>query len=208
MVAPAGTVPATSNRSSPRRMKPFSTRAGRVFARLLRIRTTQAPLRAAGPCPGASPERHCIVYIRAKAGGAAALTLLAFLAPLQGAFRPAELRSGLRIEPARTRVGLASVHLEVSDLALHGNQLIGRYTIRVPLFPSKNDEGSIQLRAPRGAAGGPLDTLVGQAQSDDGSATREVICEVREGDVLRIAIATDDRVLTFWTRYTKLTLAS
>lgn len=131
------------------------------------------------------------------------LSLLATVAPLQGSFRPSELEDGLRIEPSRTRVGLARVYLEVSDLAMRDDRLTGRYTIRVPLLPSKNDEGSIQLTPPH-EAGEPIGVLVGHAHSDEGGVRRDVSCEILDEDTLRIDIVTDDRILTFQTRYARI----
>ena len=131
------------------------------------------------------------------------LTLLATLAPLQGSFRPSDLDDGLRIEPSHTRVGLARVYLEVSDLAMRGDRLTGRYRIRVPLLPSKNDVGSIQLTPPR-EAGGAIGLLVGHAHSDDGGVRRDVSCEILDEETLRIDIFTDDRVLTFQTHYARI----
>ena len=53
--------------------------------------------------------------------------------------------SVFRIEDTKTRVSLASIKLSVSDLKPEDGNLVGEYTIHVPLMSSKNDQGKIIL---------------------------------------------------------------
>jgi len=53
--------------------------------------------------------------------------------------------STLRIEPTRTRtrVGIARVHLEITDLRIDRDRFIGTYEVTIPLAPWRNDRGRI-----------------------------------------------------------------
>lgn len=109
---------------------------------------------------------------------------------------------GIRIDPAKTWVGPARVHLMVTEVALADGELEGAYSIRVPFLPGKNDRGTLQLRSAR-----PLDeiqrlggTLDGTARSVSGE-TREVVCDVRPDGTMRIDIAMERRTVSFKTRY-------
>ena len=81
------------------------------------------------------------------------LTACTVLASMALSATPGDPGSAVRIEPSDTWVGLAKVHLELSDMWLSGGELRGNYAIRVPLRPSKNDTGTIRLRS-----SGPLAT--------------------------------------------------
>jgi len=110
--------------------------------------------------------------------------------------------AGIQLTPCATKVGLAKVYLEVSQLRLTGNELTGSYAIRVPLLPYKNETGTIRLETP--ASLEQLETiggrLTGSARSDD-DETRVVNCEVDPHGTIRIDIATGQRTLSFNTEY-------
>ena len=109
---------------------------------------------------------------------------------------------GLRIAPSKTWVGIARVYLEVSDLWLTDDGLRGRYRITVPLRPSENDSGTIELQPPASMnhlrlAGG---ILAGNAISDNGKM-HDLGCTVRPDGSIRIEVATASRNLTFKSRF-------
>jgi hypothetical protein len=114
--------------------------------------------------------------------------------------------SVFRIEDAKSRVSIASIKLSVSDLKPEGDNLVGEYTIEVPLLQSKNDRGKIVLplnlsMVELGANGG---VLHGQAISYQGGKTPNlIICEVlpKKGQKILLEITTDDRTLEFTSRY-------
>jgi hypothetical protein len=114
--------------------------------------------------------------------------------------------SVFRIEDTKTRVSIASVKLSVSDLKPEDGNLVGEYTILVPLMQSKNDKGKIVLPLEfsmdeLGSKGG---TLRGQAISyKEGTTPNLIICEIipDENQKIRLDITTDDRTLQFKSRY-------
>jgi hypothetical protein len=127
---------------------------------------------------------------------AAILALTTFLAPSLIA-TPA-----VRIDPAKTWVGMARVHLTVTDLQLSEDRLDGAYGIRVPILPGKNDTGTLRLHAPKtideiSRLGGEL---TGTARSVSGEV-REVSCAIEPGGEMRIDIALESRTVSFKTRY-------
>lgn len=111
-----------------------------------------------------------------------------------------------RIDDAKTRVSIASVKLSVSDLKPEDGNLVGEYTIEVPLMSSKNDKGRIVLPLSEnmdhlGANGG---VLTGQAISyQEGKKPNEIVCEIRphEDQKILLDITTPERVLKFTSRY-------
>ena len=111
-----------------------------------------------------------------------------------------------RIEDTKTRVSLASVNLSVSDLKPEDGNLVGEYTIQVPLMKSKNDKGKIVLPLSLtmeeiGAEGG---VLRGQAISyKEGKTPNLIICEIipHKDQKILLNITTDDRTLEFKSRY-------
>jgi hypothetical protein len=108
---------------------------------------------------------------------------------------------GVRLDPSKTWVGPARVHLDVGDLKLSGHELQGEYRIRVPLRPSENDVGTIRLAAfssleQMQKAGG---TLIGDARSAYGKV-HLLLCEVRPGGDVLIDVISDVRTMTFKTR--------
>jgi hypothetical protein len=115
---------------------------------------------------------------------------------------PSEAGIAVSIEPSNTWVGLARVHLVLSDMWLSGSELSGHYTIRVPLRPSRNDSGTIRLRS-----SGPLEhlraiggMLSGRADSDHADKTSDVACKVESDGTVRIEITTAKRTLRFTSR--------
>jgi len=115
--------------------------------------------------------------------------------------------SVFRITDTKTRVSLASVLLSVSDLKPENGNLVGEYTIDVPLMKSKNDKGKIVLPLNRsmhdiGAKGG---ILKGEAISyKEGKTPNLIVCKIIPKDDQRVLldITTDDRTLKFKSKYT------
>jgi hypothetical protein len=117
---------------------------------------------------------------------------------------PEESAVGIEIEPSKAWVGLATVHLEVTDLVISDGELAGRYSLRVPMRPSKNDVGTLHLRLEdplkqiRESGG----TLVGDARSTQKKdKIYGVICEVQSDGSIRIQVDTQRRVINFASRY-------
>jgi len=114
--------------------------------------------------------------------------------------------SVFRIEDTKTRVSVASVKLSVSDLKPEDGNLVGEYTIQVPLMQSKNDKGKIVL--PLDASMDELSAkggiLRGQAISyKEGTTPNAIVCEIIPDDnqMILLDITTDDRTLQFESRY-------
>ena len=108
--------------------------------------------------------------------------------------------SAFRIEDTKSRVSIASIKLSVSDLKPEGGNLVGEYSIVVPLMQSKNDQGKIVLPLncnvhELGANGG---VLRGLAISDKaGKTPNAIICEIipEKDQQILLEITTDDRTL-------------
>ena len=110
------------------------------------------------------------------------------------------------IEDSRAFVGVAPVYLSVSELKPKDGNLIGTYTIKVPLMSSKNDHGKIVL---------PLDVTVDELGAKGGvlrgkaiSKKKEknhnlIVCEIipMKDQAIRLAITTDKRTIKFKSRY-------
>ena len=118
----------------------------------------------------------------------------------------------VRVAEASTKVLIASVYLQIGELHYDGSRLVGRYAIRVPLRPSKHEEGRIEF-----PLSGPLSdychmgTLEGMGVSDRPDVPpRKITCEVRPSATqahtgqLWLRIDTGHRVLSFLTDYTVL----
>ncbi|MGZ0656893.1 hypothetical protein ACWPKS_14900 [Coraliomargarita sp. W4R72] len=111
-----------------------------------------------------------------------------------------------RIEDTKSRVSIASVKLSVSDLKPEGSNLVGEYTIQIPLMSSKNDHGKIVLPLnfsmdELGANGG---VLRGQAISyKEGTTPNAIVCEIipNKDQKILLEITTDDRTIAFKSRY-------
>ncbi len=111
--------------------------------------------------------------------------------------------AALRMEPTRTRVGIAKVKLEVSGLDILDGRITGDYRIEVPLAPMLNDRGTIDLpldqRADRLLTYGG--TVTGTGTSDDDGRIRPVVCTFSGDGEVNITIQTDRRKLSFHTRF-------
>lgn len=114
--------------------------------------------------------------------------------------------SVFRISDTKTRVKLASVQLSVSDLKPEDGNLVGEYSINVPLMKSKNDKGKIVLPLDRnmhdiGADGGVLRGLA--ISYKDGKTPNPIVCRIlpKEDQKILLDITTDDRKLKFKSRY-------
>jgi hypothetical protein len=115
--------------------------------------------------------------------------------------------SVFRIEDSKSRVSIASVKLSVSDLTPEDGNLVGEYSIVVPLMKSKNDKGTIILPLNQtiddlGVTGG---VLRGQVISyKEGTNANQIICEIipEKDQKILLEITTDNRTLEFKSRYT------
>lgn len=110
---------------------------------------------------------------------------------------------GVRLEPAKTWVGLARVHLSVSDLKVVDKALVGTYEIHIPLAPDKDDRGTVRFELER-----PLDqtlvegsVLLGLGQSTVGPRTHRIRCAFGDDDSVRIEVDSGDRRLSFRSRW-------
>lgn len=111
------------------------------------------------------------------------------------------------IEDTKCRVGIASVKLSVSALVPEGGNLVGEYSIVVPLMQSKNDKGRIVLPLDSNVndLGNKGGVLRGKAISyKEGKTPNNIICEVLplKNKTILLEITTDDRTLEFKSRYT------
>ncbi len=112
------------------------------------------------------------------------------------------------IEDTKCRVGIASVKLHVSTLKPEDGNLVGEYSIVVPLMQSKNDKGRIILPLNDktvGILGEKGGTLRGEAISyKEGTTPNSIICKVLplKNKTILLAITTDDRTLEFESNYT------
>jgi hypothetical protein len=144
------------------------------------------------------PESQSIPFGRRVCLAAGAfLTLLAAAAPV-----PAET-PGLRIDAAKTRVGIAKVILWVSDLHVHADRIEGLYDLRVPLAPHLSDHGrlSFPLTADldQVLAGGRA--LLGSGDSYEDGRSHRVDVRFTPPGTITIRVDTGDRVLDFVTGY-------
>ena len=112
-----------------------------------------------------------------------------------------------RIEDSKTRVGIASVNLSVSELKPINGELIGYYEIEVPLMSSKNDSGRIVLPLDQsvkdlGKKGGVLKGTAYSEKNKD--QLNKIVCEIKPLDkkAIFLAITTPDRTLHFESKYT------
>lgn len=120
---------------------------------------------------------------------------------------PAWDSMAFNIEDSRAFVGVAPVYLSVSELKPEDGNLVGTYTIKVPLMSSKDDHGKIILPldvsvSELGANGG---VLRGEAISKkDEKSPSLIVCQVlpKKDQAILLAITTDDRTIKFKSRYT------
>ena len=131
------------------------------------------------------------------------IPFLAALLLLPVALRSAATEAPIRVEPCKTRIGIARVHLMLSDLRLSGDRLLGDYRIKIPLAPVLNDRGTIEIGLDR-----PLSqiiasrgTVAGRGHSLLDGRTHPVVCEFGSAGDVKITIDTGDRILAFKTRY-------
>ena len=116
----------------------------------------------------------------------------------------AESRSAeFRIDNSMTWVGIARVHLEVENLRWVGESLNGRFRLRIPLAPKRNDSGILVLASDKSLdevrlTGG---TLVGSAQSQSTGKIHSVVCDVQPDGTIHIRVTTEKRTLDFDSRY-------
>ncbi|HET9300798.1 MAG TPA: hypothetical protein VFO11_12695 [Candidatus Polarisedimenticolaceae bacterium] len=112
----------------------------------------------------------------------------------------------VRVEPAQTRVAIASVYLELSDLKVETDTLVGSFALRVPLVPSKDDRGTLALPmdAPLEQCLRPGATIRGLASSKTTDRVYPIACAVGADGRVRIAVTTRDRTLEFLSHYTVL----
>lgn len=111
------------------------------------------------------------------------------------------------IEDTKCRVGIASVKLSVSALVPENGNLVGEYTIIVPLQKSSNDKGRIVLPLDSNVndLGNKGGVLRGKAISyKEGKTPNNIICEVLplKNKTILLEITTDNRTLEFKSSYT------
>jgi len=118
----------------------------------------------------------------------------------------------LQIEDTRTRIGFFSVKLSVGELREFEGNLVGSYTIIVPFFKSKNDNGEILLDI----EGTSLEEIIRKGGRFTGIATSNkegeedksntVVCNISplEDSIIHLKITTEDRTLKFKSRYSVL----
>ena len=109
------------------------------------------------------------------------------------------LSRGLLVQTAKTRIGIAKVILEIDELSLTENGLIGEYEIRIPLAPFMDDHGSIliDMEQPLVDAVNPGNTLTGSASSVEDGRVHDVACTFLAGERVSIVVTTTERVLSF-----------
>ena len=111
-----------------------------------------------------------------------------------------------QIEDARSFVGIAPVYLSVSELKPDNGELIGYYTIRVPMMSSKNDRGKIILLLDASISelwkNGGVISGKALSQLEDG-IVNQVVCEIipEKNQKIKLAITTDSRTIKFESQY-------
>lgn len=109
----------------------------------------------------------------------------------------------LSIERCKTRVGLASVILEVTNVRVLADRIEAAYQVKIPLLPILNDRGQLRIDLPL-----PLDEiirnrvpLVGQGNSVDGNLQHRIYAALLPDGKMEIRIETGSRILDFRTFY-------
>jgi len=130
---------------------------------------------------------------------ALAAVLLALAGPVSAGF----LSPGLSIQPARTRIGIAKVILQIDRLTVSNHSLDGDYFIRIPMAPFMDDRGSIHitLDQPLESAVTSGKTLTGSASSREDGRTHPVACTFLKNRKISIVVTTPSRVLSFQAPY-------
>jgi hypothetical protein len=119
----------------------------------------------------------------------------------------------LQIDDASCRVRLATVHLQINDLNLVDGSIVGEYTIRVPLMPSKDEVGILNLNlkdSPKGyfTKGGQLKGLGYPTNKEE--PPRQIIANLspspqkKRNGAIQLSIDTGQRVLEFDSAYSVL----
>ncbi len=125
---------------------------------------------------------------------------------LLGILRAQAQDSSFKIDDCKTRVSIAAVNLTVGELTEVDGQLVGDYSIKVPLKQSKNETGrivlplSISVNELRTNGG----TLTGHAYSSiEGKPPNTIVCEIlpQKDHSIRLAITTPHRTLNFKSHY-------
>lgn len=110
------------------------------------------------------------------------------------------------VEPAKTRVGLARVLLDMEPLVLTDEGLLGAYSLRVPLAPFMDDSGTVEIPLTEKLSEiiEPGKTLLGTATSRKNGRIHEVACTFEKAGQVQIVVTTQKRVLKFEAPYTLL----
>ena len=109
----------------------------------------------------------------------------------------------LEIDPAKTRVGMSRVRLEITDVRLDDEGLEATYRLRNLFIEPKHDTGGIKL-----SSGQPLHrlldsggTLMGNGHSAVTGRKHVVRAQLRPDGTLRIDFQIGHRIMTFETHY-------
>lgn len=129
---------------------------------------------------------------------------IALALALGGSLVGARSWPGVRLAPTRTWVGMARVHLEVSELKVVNNALVGTYEIRVPLAPTKDDRGTVRFELGRPLEQALVDgaVLLGFGRSLLDHRTHRISCAFGDDDSVRIEVDSGERRLSFRSRWT------
>jgi hypothetical protein len=109
------------------------------------------------------------------------------------------LAGPIELASATTRVGPVKVALQVDDLTLDSGALVGRYRLKIPMFPPMNDRGVLRLPLSVSierlvATGG---RILGSGYSVEDGRTHAITCDVEPGGAVTITVDTGDRILSF-----------
>ena len=109
----------------------------------------------------------------------------------------------LSIDRCKTRVGLARVVLEVTNVKVLADRIEAAYLVKIPMLPILNDRGLLRIDLPL-----PLDQIIrdrvplsGQGNSTDGGIQHQIHAELLPDGKMEIRIENDHRVLDFSTLY-------
>ncbi len=127
------------------------------------------------------------------------MALFAVIALIAAAGPAGALSRGLQVKPAKTRIGIAKVILQIDELSLTDDGLVGEYEIRIPLAPFMDDRGSIRLEVDGSLQEAvlPGSLLLGSASSMEDGRVHHVACTFLKGDRVNIVVTTPSRVLDF-----------
>ncbi len=141
------------------------------------------------------------------------LILFGQLAAASGSENGVEAIERVRIdvEDTRTRIGIASVRLKISELKIEEGRVVGQYELRIPLLQSKDDDGMIDLGFQQDLSttfttGGKLKGK-GISITFKEDAPRTITCVIfpdfatTESGRIHLTIETSDRKIEFKSRY-------